>query len=43
MLAHLVWNFDMKLGDGTKDWVVHQKIFNGWMQPALPVLLEKRY
>ena len=33
----------MKLGDGTKDWAVDQKVFNGWLQPALPVLLEKRY
>ena len=41
-LAHLIWNFDMKLGDGTQDWTVGQKVFNGWLQPALPVLLEKR-
>ena len=41
-LAHLFWSFDMKLGEGTKDWAVNQKVFNGWVQPALPVLLEKR-
>ena len=33
----------MKIGVGTRDWAVDQKIFNGWLQPALPVLLEKRY
>lgn len=33
----------MKLGDGTAGWAVDQKIFNGWLQPELPVLLEKRY
>ena len=33
----------MKLGDGTKDWAVDQKTFTGWVQPALPVLLHKRY
>ena len=41
-LAHLIWNFDMKLGDGARDWTVGQKIFNAWLQPALPVLLDKR-
>ena len=42
MLAHLVSTFDMKLGDGARDWEVNQKIFNGWQQPALPVSLEER-
>lgn len=30
------------LGDGTRDWAaVDQKVFNGWLQPMLPVLMEK--
>ena len=33
----------MKLGEGAKDWAVDQKVFNVWKQPALSVLLEKRY
>lgn len=41
-LAHLIWNFDMELGDGARDWTVGQKVFNAWLQPALPVLLNKR-
>ena len=43
MLSHLIWNFDMKIGSGTQDWAVDQKIYSGWVQPALPVYLEKRY
>lgn len=42
-LAHLIWTFDMKLGDGARDWTVNQKIFNMWQQPVLPVLLEERH
>jgi hypothetical protein len=41
-LAHLLWTFDMKLGEGTTDWEKEQKIFNGWVQPALPVVLGER-
>ena len=43
MLSHLIWNFDMKIGSGTQDWAVDQKIYSGWVQPALPIFLEKRY
>ena len=42
-LAHLIWTFDMKLGDGANDWTVDQKVFNGWQQPVLPILLEERH
>jgi hypothetical protein len=42
VLTHLVWAFDMKLDEGAKDWEIGQKIFNGWFQPALPVLLKGR-
>lgn len=41
-LAHLIWAFDLKLADEARNWAVNQKIFNGWQQPALPVLLEER-
>ena len=41
-LAHLIWTFDMKLGDGASNWTVDQKVFNGWQQPVLPIVLEER-
>ena len=43
MLAHLTWTPDMKLGDGARNWTVNQKVFDGWDQPMLPVLLEERH
>ncbi|KAF2648229.1 cytochrome P450 [Lophiostoma macrostomum CBS 122681] len=42
LLTHLLWNFDMELCEGAKDWHVGQKVFNGWIQPALPIFLQKR-
>lgn len=42
ILTHLVWTFDMRFGEGAEDWEIGQKIFNGWFQPALPVLLRRR-
>ncbi|EMR70851.1 putative cytochrome p450 monooxygenase protein [Eutypa lata UCREL1] len=41
-LAHLLWRFNLKLGDGTENWTVGQRVYAGWVQPALPVLMEKR-
>ena len=41
-LAYLIWTYDMKLDDRAKDWEAGQKIFNGWIQPALHVLLKER-
>ena len=41
-LSHLLWNFDMKLGDGTRNWAVGQKIYNDWLLPELPVVLAER-
>ena len=43
ILAYLIWTFDMKLGDGARDWTINQKVFNGWLQPVLHVLLEGRH
>jgi hypothetical protein len=40
-LAHLIWHFNLKLGSGTESWAVGQRIYNGWIQPALPVHMEK--
>ncbi|KAI1800361.1 cytochrome P450 [Daldinia bambusicola] len=42
ILAHLLWRFDLKLGAGAENWAEGQRIYNGWIQPALPVLMEKR-
>ena len=36
------YNFDMKLCKGTENWARDQKIYNGWQQPVLPVLMSKR-
>lgn len=41
VLTRLIWEFDMELGDGTEDWALDQRIFNGWLQPPLPVSLKK--
>ena len=41
-LAHLLWGFDMELGKGTTNWEKDQKIYNGWVQPALPIVLKRR-
>ena len=42
VLARLFWSFDMELTEGTEGWAVDQKIFNGWRQPPLPILLRER-
>jgi hypothetical protein len=41
-LTHLIWNFDMELDKSAKDWHVGQKVFNGWIQPDLPIYLRER-
>ncbi|KAI0194216.1 cytochrome P450 [Astrocystis sublimbata] len=41
-LAHLLWRFDVQLDEGMEDWAVDQRIYNGWIQPALSVTLQKR-
>ncbi|KAI0109794.1 cytochrome P450 [Daldinia grandis] len=41
-LAHLLWRFDLKLGEGTENWAAGQRIYNSWIQPPLPILMEKR-
>ncbi|TGO17744.1 hypothetical protein BTUL_0015g00800 [Botrytis tulipae] len=41
-LTHLIWRFDLELGEGTKSWAEGQRIYNGWIQPALPILMTKR-
>jgi hypothetical protein len=41
-LAHLLWRFDMALGESAENWAVGQRIYNGWIQPPLPVVLKRR-
>jgi cytochrome P450 len=41
-LAHLLWRFDMAPGENTENWAVGQRIYNGWIQPPLPVVLKRR-
>lgn len=41
-LTNLLHTFDMKLGEGATDWEKGQKVYNGWVQPPLPVVLKRR-
>ncbi|KAH7322452.1 cytochrome P450 [Stachybotrys elegans] len=41
-LAHLLWRFDLSLGEGTDRWAIGQRVYNGWIQPPLPIILKKR-
>ncbi|KAI9715123.1 MAG: hypothetical protein M1828_001058 [Chrysothrix sp. TS-e1954] len=41
-LAHLIWRFDMRLDECTRDWATGQKVFNGWLAPPFPILLENQ-
>jgi aspirochlorine biosynthesis cytochrome P450 monooxygenase len=40
-LAHLLWRLDLVLADGTRNWDSGQRVYNGWIQPALPVMMKK--
>ncbi|KAI1474573.1 cytochrome P450 [Daldinia eschscholtzii] len=42
ILAYLLWCFDLELGEGAENWAEGQRVYNGWVQPALPILMEKR-
>ncbi|RYP10685.1 hypothetical protein DL764_000475 [Monosporascus ibericus] len=39
ILARVLWNFDMKISDDSRDWVSKQKVFNFWEKGALNVYL----
>lgn len=39
IIARVLWNFDMKIADDSKDWADKQKIFNLWEKGPLNVLL----
>ncbi|KAH6644308.1 putative cytochrome P450 oxygenase [Boeremia exigua] len=41
ILALLLWNFDLTLGEGMDQWHI-QKIFGLWQKPSLQIRLEKR-
>jgi hypothetical protein len=41
-LAHLFWRFDLALGEGAENWGVDQLVYNGWVQPPLPVAIKRR-
>lgn len=41
VIAHLIWNFDMKLREESKDWI-DQKVFLIWDKGDLLVELEAR-
>ncbi|KAF9731228.1 hypothetical protein PMIN06_012090 [Paraphaeosphaeria minitans] len=41
ILAMVLWNFDLELGDGMEQWHL-QKIFGIWSKPPLQVRLSKR-
>ena len=39
ILARLLWNFDMKIADDSRDWVSKQKIYNFWEKGPLNTFL----
>jgi len=39
IMARMLWNFDMKLADDSKDWLKDQKCFMLWQKPPLNVQL----
>lgn len=42
ILARVLWNFDVKLADESKDWLRRQKIFLLWEKSPLYVYLTPR-
>lgn len=43
ILARVLWNFDIKLADDSKNWASNQKIFMLWEKPSLNVYLTPRF
>ena len=39
IMARMLWNFDMRLADESKDWFQTQKAYLLWQKPALAVHL----
>lgn len=39
ILSRVLWNFDMKIADDSKDWVSKQKVFNLWAKGPLHAFL----
>lgn len=39
IMSRLVFNFDMKLGKESENWMHGQKVYNLWAKPALQVHL----
>ncbi|KAK3939376.1 Isotrichodermin C-15 hydroxylase [Diplogelasinospora grovesii] len=39
ILARVLWNFDMRIADGSRDWLSKQRIFNLWEKGPLNVSL----
>lgn len=42
ILARVIWNFDLKLADDSKDWISRQKVFLLWQKGPLNVYLTPR-
>lgn len=42
ILARVLWNFDLKLADESKDWLGKQKIYLLWEKSPLYVYLTPR-
>ena len=41
-LAHMIFNFDMKLAPGSDQWIERQLAHAIWLKPALPIYLTPR-
>lgn len=42
ILARVIWNFDLKLADDSKDWLSRQKIYLLWQKGPLNMYLTPR-
>lgn len=42
ILARVLWNFDLKLAEDSKDWLSRQKIYLLWEKAPLHVYLTPR-
>ncbi|EXK76357.1 hypothetical protein FOQG_18898 [Fusarium oxysporum f. sp. raphani 54005] len=42
ILARIIWNFDIKLADDSRDWAYNQDLYFFWKKPPLDVYLKPR-
>ncbi|KAI0529885.1 cytochrome P450 [Xylaria digitata] len=40
VLAKLVYNFDMRIAEEARDWLLDQKAYTSWLKPDLPIYMK---